>query len=230
MIWVAFSLGLFGSLHCLGMCGPLALGYSGLSGSKPGVSAAIHSALYNFGRVLSYMLLGFLFGLLSSVVTLSGMQNKLSIAAGVVLVFLFLMSLDLERVLGKIGWYRSFTKVIQAQISQRLRHKRPNPLLFGIINGFLPCGMVYLALAGALTAGNVFYSTSFMLFFGLGTFPALLSLMLGSKFVGFRSKIPYTKILPYVGLLLGVYLIIRGFMFELPKTLDVNFLPDFICH
>ena len=229
MIWIAFSLGLFGSLHCLGMCGPLALGYTGMQ-STDRWAMVTQAVLYNTGRVISYVSLGVAFGLLSSVVTLTGFQNALSVIAGSVLILLFVLSQDLEKLLGQFKWYQAMSKNIQTRINVRLKTANPNPLLFGIVNGYLPCGMVYLALAGALTAGNIFYSAAFMFFFGMGTFPALFLIMLSSKILKWRSIISYQKVLPYVGLVLGLYLVFRGFMFDLPKTLDINFLPDFICH
>ncbi len=230
MIWVAFSLGLFGSLHCLGMCGPLAMGFAGFGSTKNRVGIVFHSIFYNLGRVLSYMVLGFAFGLLSSAATLSGIQNALSVLAGCVLILLFFLSLDLERVFGRSFLYQKFTVLVQKKLSNLFKKHSPNPLIFGLINGFLPCGMVYLALTGALTAGSVFYSIAFMFFFGLGTFPALFALMVSPGFISWRTKIPFSKILPVIGFALGLYLIWRGLVFDLPMVLDVHFLPEFLCH
>ena len=223
MIWVAISLGFFGSLHCLGMCGPLALGVSQFS-KQSWWSSLFFGLQYNFGRVVTYMCLGAIFGLIGEVVFISGVQKAVSIISGSLLILLFLFSLDIEKLLSKSKWYQSSLAKLASFIqSSFINGAKKYPFLVGNLNGLLPCGLVYLALAGSLVSGDIAAGAAFMFAFGLGTFPAMLSIMLMNKSVQRHSiikRLVTKRILPALHLLIGLFLIYRGFVVDVPMQLD----------
>ena len=210
MIWVAFTLGFMGSLHCIGMCGPIAIPLARVS-SDNRVSQLIHITKYNSGRVITYSILGLIFGMISELINFSGLQSSLSILGGIFLIGLFAASLDIEKFLFRWPAFKRLFSAIQNQLSKVLTGSASKyPLLIGLVNGILPCGLVYLALAGAVTSGSAVNGMLFMLFFGLGTFPSMVSLMLGIKLIDQKFKSGFNRIFPVLHLLFGILLIIRG--------------------
>lgn len=219
MIITAFMLGLMGSLHCMMMCGPIVFGASQASG-RVGIGQVLHGIQYNLGRTVSYVLLGLVFSLLGTVLALVGLQQILSVLSGVILLILFLSSTNIEKLITQntvtSGWYQHYTVRITAMMT---KFRSMPPIYVGFLNGLLPCGMVYIALVGALAAPSIWLGMSFMLFFGLGTIPLMLGLMLGSKALLKGRRIPLHKILSYGQLVVGIYLIARGVGADLPSEL-----------
>ena len=216
MLVVSFTLGLFGSLHCLFMCGPLVLGV-GKSSQKHGLGLFLHSMGYNLSRVLAYVLLGVIFGMLGKGFSLIGFQQMLSIITGVLLLVLVLASLDLERFIFRFSairnLYSKYSVFLQRKISVLAQS---HPLTLGFLNGLLPCGMVYIALAGALGTASIYEGAIFMLSFGLGTLPMILLIMTSSSSL-FQLSGKYRKyIIPIGQAALGIYMIIRGSGSALP--------------
>jgi len=210
MIWVAFTLGFLGSLHCIGMCGPIAIPLARMSSDKQ-IAQLIHSVKYNSGRVITYGTLGLIFGLISEIVDFTGLQGVMSVIGGVFLIGLFLASLDIEKFLFKWPKFKSLFVTIQKFLGKQLSGKAgKHPFTIGLINGILPCGLVYLALAGALTSGSAINGMFFMVFFGLGTFPAMIAIMLGTKWMDKKFRPGFNRIFPLLHLLFGILLIIRG--------------------
>jgi len=177
IISIAF-LGSFG--HCIGMCGGIVLAYSSIKiepqSSK--VSKSIAHLLYNLGRVLTYTILGAIFGALGGVATFSNTANGiLLIIAGVAMV---LAGLSL---MGKI----KFLTVIEHSISsssfyknsfQKILHSKSNMSFFllGMLNGLLPCGFVYFFAITAASTASPLYGALVMFIFGISTIPAMFSL------------------------------------------------------
>ena len=181
MYYIAFSLGLLSSLHCVGMCGPLALAAQGFI-TKESSRAWVNAILYNSGRIFSYMLLGIIFGLFGTILAFTGYQKGISIFSGVILILLFLFSVQPDAWLGKKSWVQHIFGLFRTYFGVwASKHQVFSRLILGMMNGFLPCGMVYIALAGALNMQNTFGAMGFMLFFGLGTFPAMAGVMLAGK-------------------------------------------------
>lgn len=232
MYYIAFSLGLLSSLHCLGMCGPLALASQGIFREKK-TAAWLIALLYNGGRIISYMTLGVVFGLFGSLLALTGYQKAISIATGVLLLIIFAFSIQPDALLSKVTVIKNAFNVIQ-QVFLRWSKNRLylSRIVLGILNGFLPCGMVYIALAGALSLQNSLGAMGFMLFFGLGTFPAMAGIMLAGKWFQSHWRMSLQKVYPIVSLLLGLYLIYRGLFSKTP--LELNFIEALqnpvMCH
>ncbi len=220
MFYVAFTLGLFGSLHCVGMCGPLAIAFCDNEGDT-NVQRLQSGLAYNLGRTFTYSILGLFFGLLGSFIVVVDLQKVLSIVLGALLVFSFLLSYDIDQKINGLTSVRKFYDKLRLAISNMYaRAKQYHPFTLGTANGLLPCGLVYLALAGAVASGTLFKGMIFMTFFGLGTIPMMLALVLGFKFLTPNLRFQFRKVLPYVTLFFGLFLIYRGMVVDMPQELN----------
>ena len=210
---IGFLMGLLGSVHCIGMCGPLVMALP--IAQKINSQKWIALALYHIGKIASYALLGILLGLLGSQFPFYIMQQNLSIVIGVVMLLyvVYVFILKPKQLLNLSFLY----KPIVNQLGKLFKRKGLGSfLLIGFLNGLLPCGMVYLALTSALATQNILNGGLFMLFFGLGTMPALIMVALGGQYMGiaFRSKLQ--KLLPVFIFGMGLMLILRGLNLGIP--------------
>ena len=208
----ALGLGFAGSLHCVGMCGPIAMAIPVGNGSS--ASQFRNYFLYHFGRISSYAMLGFLFGTLGYGLNLAGIQQGLSLAVGLFMVAFIWM----PRVFGGMGGgITRMQSKVTAFMAKRLKVNRPGALLgLGFFNGLLPCGFVYLALAGALVSYNPVEGAAFMALFGLGTTPALLVLAISGKKFGSMFKSGFKKLAPVLATVVAVLFILRGLGLGIP--------------
>ena len=214
MIWTAFLLGILGSLHCLGMCGPIVLA---LPTFKKSFFSLLFSRLfYNSGRIITYGLLGLLIGLVGEGISFSGFQQKLSVFAGIVIIVLALFTN--QTLLSKVNVkLTGFNFWIKSKLGAYLKKRSVfSSLLVGLANGFLPCGLVYLAMGGALAAGSWEESSLYMMVFGLGTSLAMFTLGLAGNFLGLKFKASFNRLIPYIAVFLGVLLILRGMNLGIP--------------
>lgn len=210
----AFSIGLLGSLHCVGMCGPIALALP-LNRSNS-YNVFIGSILYNLGRVFTYFLIGSLFGLVGSGIALAGFQQTLSILVGVFMIGSGIWSLFQIKKWSFPVHSLWISQVKMAMAKRFGRTSNANLFLIGILNGLLPCGLVYMGLAGSLAMANYFQGGAFMAFFGLGTLPIMLSVAVyGSKIK--KSLLPPVKrFVPIFLFLIGTLFILRGMNLGIP--------------
>lgn len=219
MWYIAFSIGLFGSLHCVGMCGPLAVAFCNRKDATQ-FQALSSSISYNLGRTVSYTLLGLMFGILGSILFLADLQKISSILLGGLLILSFLLKIDIDNKLNSNKWVKDYYSTLRSFISGIMQKSQSyHPFQLGMANGFLPCGLVYLALAGALASGNVLSGMSFMMFFGLGTMPLLFILTSGIQIIPMQMRLRFRTILPYVTLAFGIFLIYRGLSVEMPQQI-----------
>ena len=167
--WTAFLLGLVGSLHCAGMCGPLALALPAAGNTMPGY--VLGRVAYNTGRIVTYCLLGIVFGLAGWTFLLAGLLRRRFFAALAVL---------------------------------------------GLLNGLLPCGLVYVACAGAAATGGTMAGASYMTAFGIGTVPMMLAISLSGKLVPPSLRLKLVKTIPVCVFLLATLLIMRGMSLGIP--------------
>lgn len=204
----AFFLGVLGSFHCVGMCGPLALA---LPLHELGTFRRVLAiAGYHGGRIAVYAFAGAFFGIFGRGVYLAGWQQEFSIVIGVLLVFFTLFS---RFSFGGLAGLRPLQKVIM-----RLWHN-PRPakfVLLGMANGLLPCGMVYLAIAGALTRASIPESAAFMACFGAGTLPLLLLLQYTGLRIALPARAGLRRVIPFVTIVVGLLLILRGLDLGIP--------------
>ena len=215
--WAAISIGLLSSFHCFGMCGPIAFALP--LDRRNVLTKTAGSFIYNLGRLVTYMLLGGLFGLLGRGFVTAGFQQGLSIAlgvlilAGVALPQLFHKWIPVESLM-----YRSIGKMKGVLAKQFKKSSYESLFTIGFLNGLLPCGMVYLALAGAVRTGDWNQGAVFMLFFGLGTLPAMWSASFASDWISVKFRNKIRKEVPYFIAVMGVLFILRGL------NLDIHYL------
>ena len=209
----AFMIGLLGSLHCMGMCGPLALM---LHARVPG-NPLLHNIIYNAGRLLTYTILGMLAATLGRGIALAGWQQTITIATGAIIVLAVVLPAFGER----LPWADRLVNGISNRVRKGMQYFLPknSPAGFlgaGMVNGLLPCGLVYVALAGAMNTSGVTQGVSFMLVFGLGTFPAMMLAGMAGKYMSLQRRISLRKVLPWFTAAIGVLLIIRGLDLGIP--------------
>lgn len=214
-IWTGFVIGLFGSFHCVGMCGPITLALPG--GFDKKLSWIVGRVLYNLGRIVTYALLGIIFGIIGQSIALAGYQQSLSIALGVVILLgVFLPS----KYAGKLFPFAPFQKMMFAirNFWGRLFRNNSHPSLFtiGVLNGFLPCGFVYVGLAGAMSTGGIWSGAAYMALFGFGTFPIMLATALAGNWIGIEVRRFIQKLVPIGAVLLAVLFILRGLSLGIP--------------
>jgi sulfite exporter TauE/SafE len=211
MMWsLAILTGLAGSLHCIGMCGPLAMALP-LSESKSRNFA--NRAVYNLGRILSYGALGAIFGLLGKSFSFFGLQQGLSIGAGIFLLVVLFLGVNSNRIGILSKWSAFLTSLFNKLWNSKTGM---GPILFGLVNGFLPCGLVYVALAGAVVTSNPSDGFIYMVLFGLGTFPAMYFVSVLKPFASFKLKRLFKKLSPVLVFIFACLFIIRGMNLGIP--------------
>lgn len=223
-LFPALLLGLAGSLHCVGMCGPLMLA---LPLDAVGKRQVLRQMLvYHAGRVLTYAALGLLFGLMGKALAVAGLQKTLSIVAGVFMLGMALMAWRFERLVTALPGFGTFAEQVKKRMGYLLR-SNPNGGTFslGLLNGLLPCGMVYAALAGAIATTEAVEGAVFMIVFGLGTLPLLLTVSVLGRSLGAvvreRVRLAQPILLAAVGALLlqrGLHLDLSLFESAVPKA------------
>lgn len=214
--WIiaGFLLGAVSSFHCVGMCGPIAISLPVYY--LPPARKLAGLLLYHSGRILVYSLLGLFFGYLGRQIFLGGLQQGFSIFLGTVLLLFFLVTM-LRTKKFRFQQIDKFTIPLQQFIGKNLQKKTLSSMLvLGAANGLLPCGMVYFAITGALASGSISDGVLFMAAFGLGTFPAMFALSYFGSRIGQSARNSMKKAVPYVVLLMGVLLILRGLNLNIP--------------
>jgi uncharacterized protein len=210
LLVAALILGMAGSLHCVGMCGPIALALPVYK--MPFLKKLLSLLTYHSGRIFTYAILGLIFSLLGAGLIIAGYQKLLSVTLGIVLVLLAVLSI-LPSGKVAVGRYAYFLKIQ----FRKVLGKRSLLAFFstGILNGLLPCGMVYVALAGATVSSTVPNGVLFMTLFGLGTIPAMAGITMIST-VSSRLRMAFRKASPVITIVMGVLLIVRGLGLGIP--------------
>ncbi|MDD2792508.1 MAG: sulfite exporter TauE/SafE family protein [Sediminibacterium sp.] len=213
LIITAFLAGLGGSFHCVGMCGPLALSLPFRIFSGPVKWVAI--LLYNAGRVTSYASIGLLVGLVGRGINWFGLTQTLSVVLGSLIVLSVLVPRLFANKKIKLP---AVVSNAQMNALQFLMKKQQAAWMFpvGILNGFLPCGLVYMAVAAAVVAGELSKSVLFMTFFGLGTIPAMVLVIIAGQTMTVQMKTNFRKMVPLVSLVIGTLLVLRGLNLDIP--------------
>lgn len=207
IVFAALLLGLGGSFHCVGMCGPIALALP-LHGRS--VWGKVFGAfIYNFGRSVTYGLMGLLFGLIGEGLQMAGLQKWVSIIMGSIMVLTVVFP-SMGHKVNTRGIFVSMNKLKSSL--QRLFSKTSNKSLFvlGFLNGLLPCGLVYMAIAGALATAGLLSSVMFMVLFGLGTIPMMMAVSLAGNLASQKIRHIINKVIPYMIVIVGLLFILRG--------------------
>ncbi|MCH7398924.1 sulfite exporter TauE/SafE family protein [Belliella sp. DSM 107340] len=206
MIWTAFLLGFLGSFHCLGMCGPIALAVS----AKDNAPFLRNKIIYNLGRTLTYSVLGAVIGMIGFSLALAGIQQWVSIIMGVVILLMAFFYKRSEQIITQSGLFGAVYK-LKSSLGYFLK-KGGSTAFFasGLLNGLLPCGMVYIALIASLALQSPLLGAVYMFFFGLGTIPMLIGVMVSGKILSLKIRTKLTSVLPYFAMFIGILFIVRG--------------------
>lgn len=213
-IFAALSLGFLGSFHCIGMCGPIAMAIPVKKNSY--FSIFTGALIYNMGRIVTYTCLGLLFGLLGKGFVLAGWQNFLSVALGVcILILLFIPHLLTMHI--HTGFFIGFIGKLKSKMRLLFGiHTMRSLFIIGVLNGLLPCGLVYLGITGALAMGDTINGTLFMLAFGLGTLPTMLFITFIRDYISARFRNRIKKMIPVFITVMALLLILRGLNLGIP--------------
>ncbi len=229
VLGIGFLMGLIGSVHCIGMCGPLtmALPFS----QQKRAFKYLSIALYHVGKISSYAILGLIVGLFGKQLFVIESQQVLSIIIGIIMLIYVIW----------VYWVKMNTQInplqfIQAPVIKAFTALFKNKKLYvfiflGFLNGLLPCGMVYLALGSAMSTGSPESAAMFMAFFGMGTMPALVLMGLGSHVLGFEWRRKLQTALPLFIFGMGCLLILRGMNLGIPLLsphIEINNVAS--CH
>ncbi len=209
MVYTALILGLLGSFHCVGMCGPIAFLLPLDRTSKYKRTLEIIS--YHSGRLFTYSILGFIFGLVGKRLQLFGFQQQLSILIGVAMILMIVIP---NNILNRYSLSKPIYKWVsklKSTIGLQLKKKEKGTFFtLGFLNGLLPCGLVYMAVFGAIGIGNTWQGSLYMVFFGLGTVPLMTSAIYLGNFLKGTIRKQILKVVPIFVVIIGLLFILRG--------------------
>ena len=225
MLISALIFGLLGSFHCVGMCGPIAFLLP--VDHKNNVRKLGQISLYHFGRLSSYAIIGLLFGLLGKSFSLFGLQQQLSILVGALMILVILLP------------YKKFSKyngskpifkivsIVKSNLGKQLKRKSPDTFYtIGFLNGFLPCGLVYMAVFGAIASGTALEGSLYMAVFGLGTIPLMTTAIYLGNFINLNIRSKIRKAVPVFVILIGLLFILRGMGLGIPYLSPMEITPE----
>ena len=208
MLWTAFILGLAGSLHCAGMCSPLAFAITNLS-----KSVLINRSIYNSGRILVYGILGTVVSSIGYLLPLEKFQSSLSIAMGIILILVGVIGVSKFQfsILSKVS--QKMTSAIKTQFKSQIQSKTYfSYFLLGSLNGVLPCGLTLIALTSTIITPTPLDGFYFMIFFGLGTIPVMMGLVSVMQWVAKNFKFSINRINMVMLIIAGCLLIARVYL------------------
>ena len=215
MLLSAIILGFLGSFHCVGMCGPIAFMLP-VDRSNT-YKKASQISIYHLGRLLAYSVIGLFFGLIGKSLYIFGLQQQLSVFIGILMIVVVLLP---YKTFSKYNFSKPIFKIIskvKSQLGKALQKKTANTFLtIGFLNGFLPCGLVYMAVFGAIASGNILQGSFYMFLFGLGTIPLMTTAIYLGKFLNVKIKQRIQKAVPVFVVVIGVLFILRGLGLGIP--------------
>lgn len=221
MLYSALILGLVSSLHCIGMCGPIAMMLP-VERNNP-AKKTLQIFTYHLGRLTAYGSLGLVFGLLGKGLYLAGIQQQFSIITGILMIAIVMIP---EKIFARYNFskpvYKAISKV-KTGLGSRFRQKGFKALYTaGVLNGLLPCGLVYAALFGAIAMQGVAYGVVYMVLFGAGTIPLMSLVVYASGMLKNPLRNAAVKIVPYAAILIGMLFIVRGLGLDIPYVSPSN--------
>lgn len=221
MLYSALIFGLISSFHCIGMCGPIALM---LPLDRMNQTKKVTQIItYHLGRLFAYATIGFIFGMLGKGFLLAGFQQKTSIIIGIFIVFIVVTP---EKVFANFNFskpvFKAITKIKSALGSQFKDKSYKSLFTIGLLNGFLPCGMVYVALFGAVAMQSPSVGVLYMILFGLGTIPVMSSVVYLNNFITISLRNKIQKAIPYIAVFIGILFILRGLGLGIPYISPSN--------
>jgi sulfite exporter TauE/SafE len=215
--YLAISMGLLSSFHCVGMCGPISLALPVRKGNRFYQFAAL--LLYNIGRALTYSVLGMIVGLVGTTLAWMGFLNHLSvIAGGTMLLYVIISNISPSFTWAPAFW-NTFVQFLRKSMSHLLQKRSLGGwFLLGMLNGMVPCGMVYLALTSSVATGDVLSGGIFMLLFGMATFPAMLTIGVAKQWFTPERRGRMRRLTPVMVVMAGIWLVARGVLLQYPAS------------
>lgn len=222
-------MGLTGSLHCAGMCGPIiwVMPFQQLNGFKKWLSIG----LYHLGRITVYALLGVILFSFKSLFN-PQVQQYVSIVLGGILLVAGIMSFFPGRFTVKLPW----TTFVQRNLSRFMAKPKVYTLFItGMLNGMLPCGLVYMALSASVVAPTALNAAILMYAFGVGTVPMMVALTVLKDRTKLMQASHFRKFVPVVMLFFGSLFVLRGMNLGIPYvspkiTVEQNEVKAECCH
>lgn len=215
MLWSAVILGLLGSFHCVGMCGPIAFMLP--VDRQNSTKKVFQIFTYHFGRILAYSIIGLFFGLVGKSLYIFGLQQQLSIGIGILMIIVVLIP---SRIFNKYNFSKPIYKLIskvKTGLGQAFKRKTADTFLtIGFLNGFLPCGLVYMAVFASLAMDGALKGSLYMALFGMGTIPLMTSAIYLGKFLNSKVKQRIQKAVPVFVVIIGILFILRGMGLGIP--------------
>lgn len=211
----ALALGLVTGIHCVGMCGPIAISLPLKESSK--FSRVSSALLYNLGRSITYAIMGVIFGFFGQSFAMAGFQKWVGIIMGIIMILYVIFPTVFKSKFSVENFGYKYTAPLRSRLA-KLFGKRSYTSLFviGILNGLLPCGPVYAALAAAIATGSVMNGTVFMFLFGIGTIPIMLTLSLIGNKISSKLRLKLAKLIPITIVIIGILFILRGLGLGIP--------------
>jgi uncharacterized protein len=215
LFFAAVTMGMIGSFHCIGMCGPLACALP--LGGASDLAKFTGTLLYNAGRIITYSALGLLFGIAGKSFSMLGFQQGLSITLGVIILIVLVIPKKWLRLGGNFPLAAGFTQVIRRKLGALFLSQQKRSLVaIGLLNGLLPCGLIYMAIAGAIASADPFKSAFFMASFGLGTLPVMWSVSFFGNYLGVGVRQKIRAAYPVMMAVMACLLIVRGMSLGIP--------------
>ncbi len=211
MVLTALIMGLTGSLHCVGMCSPLAMAVGNMN-----TRAFLNRVIYNAGRIVTYGLLGLAIAGVGLAFPISKFQNLVSVLLGVTLLLagIGLLKVNIPILSSAVG---KLTFTLKKLFTRFLSRKHfGSVFLLGTLNGILPCGLVWIALTYSFTLQSAMEAFSFMILFGIGTLPVMLGFTSVITQLLQRFNFNFQRITSAMLILSGILLIVRVFIIHLP--------------
>ncbi len=221
MLLTALVFGLLGSFHCIGMCGPIAfmLPVDRTNQTK----RVLQIFVYHLGRLVTYGILGLLFGMLGKGFYLFGFQQYLSIIIGVMMILVVVIP---TKTVNKFNVTKPIYKLLSGvknRLGKELKKKRTDTFFtIGFLNGFLPCGLVYMAIFASLAAGNAINGSLYMVLFGLGTIPLMTAFVYLGNFTTGLVRKRIQQFIPVAVVLIAVLFILRGMGLGIPYVSPIH--------
>ncbi|MFA6467300.1 MAG: sulfite exporter TauE/SafE family protein [Bacteroidota bacterium] len=213
-LFAALTLGFLGSMHCIGMCGPLMLAIP--ANAKTRGRFLLERVIYHAGKAFTYGVMGAVVGIAGKSVMM-GIQQDISIILGMTMLLTVAIPFGLKSSLGKYSPLKYLYDFVKQKFSSMMQRRGKTALLvMGMLNGLLPCGLVYTALIGATVVADVWYSALFMMMFGVGTAPALVAISMTGKLLSVRFRSIISRALPVLSITLALILILRGMNLGIP--------------
>ena len=221
MLLTAIVFGLLGSFHCIGMCGPIAFMLPVDRSNQ--TKRVLQIFVYHLGRMITYGILGLLFGLLGKGFDFFGFQQYLSIIIGIIMILVVVLP---SKTVNKFNVTKPIYKLLSGvknRLGKELKKKRTDTFFtIGFLNGFLPCGLVYMAIFASIASGNAINGSIYMILFGLGTIPLMTAFVYLGNFATGLVRKRIQQFIPIAIVVIAILFILRGMGLGIPYVSPIH--------